>query len=220
MKKIVLCFLSLISLATPAHAAELIFRYDGFVNYSTAPADQEDILIGDKIEANFWIDLDQLSLANCLQLGGGITCIYDANFRDFNLLIGDQSWSFSSLSGIAGTQDEVFGQNNVVFLYTQSAPGPFYSTLTSIQFQGRFSFDALSSADFNSSIPFEKADWSLFALFGGTTSRAELRGPLSLEIKPESPVPEPASWALMLIGFGIVGGMMRYQKMRQQVAIT
>lgn len=35
-----------------------------------------------------------------------------------------------------------------------------------------------------------------------------------------SPVPEPASWAMMLLGFGFVGGAMRSAKRRQKVAVS
>jgi hypothetical protein len=36
--------------------------------------------------------------------------------------------------------------------------------------------------------------------------------PISMKITQVAAVPEPASWAMMLTGFGLVGGMMRYRR--------
>lgn len=37
---------------------------------------------------------------------------------------------------------------------------------------------------------------------------------------PHSPVPEPATWAMMLLGFGLLGGAIRSAKRRQRLAVS
>jgi hypothetical protein len=34
------------------------------------------------------------------------------------------------------------------------------------------------------------------------------------------PVPEPATWLMMLLGFGLIGGMMRFRRDRTKAAIA
>ncbi len=52
------------------------------------------------------------------------------------------------------------------------------------------------------------------AIFGGT--RGTPVAFLTL-VPGVSAVPEPASWAMMIIGFGMVGGMARYRRQRTVV---
>lgn len=57
-----------------------------------------------------------------------------------------------------------------------------------------------------------------FSLHGGAfTGAYELN--VSLQA-PGSAVPEPATWAMMLIGFGAVGASMRQQKRREALAVA
>lgn len=44
--------------------------------------------------------------------------------------------------------------------------------------------------------------------------------PFPFDPDPVSPIPEPATWAMMLIGFGFVGGAMRAAKRRQNVTLS
>lgn len=37
---------------------------------------------------------------------------------------------------------------------------------------------------------------------------------------PTTPIPEPATWAMMLLGFGLVGGAMRSAKRRQNLSVS
>lgn len=43
---------------------------------------------------------------------------------------------------------------------------------------------------------------------------------LSAAVSPVAPVPEPATWAMMLLGFGFIGGAMRSAKRRQRVTVS
>ncbi|MBA3896014.1 MAG: PEPxxWA-CTERM sorting domain-containing protein [Sphingomonadaceae bacterium] len=45
---------------------------------------------------------------------------------------------------------------------------------------------------------------------------AILMDDFSVEAVPVSPVPEPAIWAMMIVGFGAIGGAMRH---RRQVSV-
>ncbi len=45
-----------------------------------------------------------------------------------------------------------------------------------------------------------------------TLTDTRSRSQISLTVQQVAAVPEPASWAMMLTGFGLVGGMMRYRR--------
>ncbi len=68
------------------------------------------------------------------------------------------------------------------------------------------------------------AGTSYFAVVSGFnnsdfgSSRLAITGPGNVSIG--GAVPEPATWAMMLIGFGFVGGAMRIAKRRQKVTVS
>lgn len=49
---------------------------------------------------------------------------------------------------------------------------------------------------------------------------AASRSPISLTISTVSAIPEPASWTMMLGGFGMIGGAVRYRRRKATVAYT
>jgi len=63
-----------------------------------------------------------------------------------------------------------------------------------------------------------------YTLFNGAsvvgTGQLDARtGPATADFSAVSAVPEPSTWALMLIGFGLVGGALRTSKRRQKFAV-
>ncbi|HEX8419015.1 MAG TPA: PEPxxWA-CTERM sorting domain-containing protein [Sphingomonas sp.] len=52
------------------------------------------------------------------------------------------------------------------------------------------------------------------------TPKASWNGTFTVTYDPPAAVPEPASWALMIVGFGVVAGTMRYQRRRRRLAFA
>ena len=52
-----------------------------------------------------------------------------------------------------------------------------------------------------------------FYTYGGPVPSFDAHGTLSV-----GPVPEPAAWAMMLVGFGALGGALRYSRRKQALA--
>ena len=209
-------------LAAPnsASAAELFFDYTGVVNSETqlsgTPSNmgaQAPIKVGDAISARFAIDPAAVTLGGCNPIGGGLSCTYNVTLQNYFLSVGSYKTSFTQLPAAFYIQNDMFGQDALGFAYTDVAAGPFDSTLTGIQFQGRYSGNTLTSSDFSSSLPFEAADWSLFAFFSGPAGRVDFRGPLTLQVSSAAAVPEPAMWIMMILGMGAIGASMR-QKLK------
>jgi len=146
-------------------------------------------------------------------------CVARGNFRDFFVFstanftgpVTSASLSLYSYS-ISGPITLRFGAAQASALYDTASPDTaLYNALGSGTLYGSFNLDASDSsstltftlnaagiADLNSAI----ADHRDFAIAGSLAT--------------SSPTPEPASWALMLGGFGLVGGAMR----RRKVALT
>ena len=209
-------------LAAPngASAAELFFDYEGVVSSETqlsgtpnVSAALAPVKVGDAITARFTIDPTAVTLGGCNPIGGGLSCTYNVTLQNYSLSVGNYTTSFTQLPSAFYIQNDMFGQDALGFAYTDVAAGPFDSTLTGIQFQGRYSGNTLTSSDFSSSLPFEAADWSLFAFFSGPAGRVDFRGPLTLQVSSAAAVPEPAMWIMMILGMGAIGASMR-QKLK------
>lgn len=54
----------------------------------------------------------------------------------------------------------------------------------------------------------------------GTPGSHDVRGRFTLLSDSTPAVPEPTTWAMMLIGFGFIGGAMRSAKRRQKIALS
>ena len=208
----------LLSVPSNAHAAGLIFNYSGVVNSEqqfgeipTSPLGSAAVKIGDVVSAQFSINPEAITLGACNPLGGGLACSYNVSLQNYVLSIGSYTTSFAQLPADLYVRNNVFGQDAIGFTYTNVAAGPFDSTLASVQFQGRYSGNTLTSSDFSSSLPFAAADWSLFAIFSGPAGRVDFRGPLSLQVSSTPAVPEPASWLMMILGMAAIGTSMRYK---------
>jgi hypothetical protein len=52
------------------------------------------------------------------------------------------------------------------------------------------------------------------------SNSADNFGAITFDIAAASGVPEPATWAMMLIGFGLAGGAMRSAKRRQKLSVS
>ena len=211
---------SIMLFAAPVAAAEMIFSYSGSVSSADQPGGRTDIEVGDLVSAQFIFDPETATLGNCLSLGGGSSCSYGGTLSNFSLSIGYYTQQFDQFSATFYVQDNVFGRDGVGFVFHDPDTGPYDSAFSNTQLQGRYSNDALGSRDFNSKIPFGSAEWSLFTSFGSPLGKAHVRGPLTLQISNAAAVPEPKTWAMMLIGIGAIGGAMRSAKRRKKVNIS
>jgi hypothetical protein len=58
------------------------------------------------------------------------------------------------------------------------------------------------------------------ALGSGTTFCSDARLTLTYDYTPSSAVPEPATWAFMIVGFGAVGAAMRSARRKTKVTFA
>lgn len=63
-------------------------------------------------------------------------------------------------------------------------------------------------------------DWADFFATSGSANRQVLLNSLSIRGNVSGAVPEPATWAMMLLGFGFVGGAIRFTKRRQRLTLS
>ena len=132
---------------------------------------------------------------------GQATCTYTdsygENFQRFMTLTSDDGEFFS------GTQSETY--NGLVSLSGQIYPYDYIATYSVvIRRTGDFSVEGVS-ATYDSQITSDH--------FTGTAKLARVRG---WDLAPMAPIPEPSTWALMLIGLGFVAASLRRTARRGQ----
>jgi hypothetical protein len=206
MRKFLLAALAAASVTLPANAATVFsdnfesypsnaLNYAGFANFTVqgqvdvvGPVNPFGITVPSKV-----VDLDgtsgpgQLTTGTfAFNAGDYVEVSYDLSGSQRNG--GNNDW-YSGIDFLSGGTD--FGDFG-----TLAANDPF-ATHT-------LSFTALAAGS--------------FAFFVGTPS-ADLIGPLldnvAIAITPgDAGVPEPANWAMLISGFGLVGGATRYRRRR------
>lgn len=173
-----------VSSGTTASVDAFGFRFD-FFNIALSGLDPLTLEVGDTIEAT--ITLDQ-SLT--------VPSAFTRNQVDFILL---NSAGGSTTTGTDGTTELFDGGATIAF--QSSGSGSSNQVVNSyLNFAGTsFSFDTVQS---NFTIT-DLGDASL------SVDYPLLRYVL---VNPVAPVPEPATWALMIVGFGAVGSSMRRRR--------
>ena len=206
------------------NASELMFSYNGSANSAVQLSGASDLLggsapikIGDPVAAKFTLDPGAIALGACSSFGGGMGCSYNATLKGYSLSVGSYSRHFVQVPVTFYLHNDIFGQDALGVAYTEVVAGPFGSSLTGIQLQGRYSGNTLTSPSFSASLPFELADWTLFSSFSGPSGRVDFRGPLVLDVSASAGVPEPSTWAVMILSFGFVGGAMRFRRREARV---
>lgn len=113
----------------------------------------------------------------------------------------------------------------ILFLDPSKVSGLTGTGLTSTGF-GSTANSIFSSVSIPGSTAFTTSSISFIATGAGTirmafgTTSADNIGPLLDNVRLDvSAVPEPATWAMMLLGLGFVGGAMRARRRKQNVAV-
>lgn len=228
----VLAVSAAIAATTPAHAAQVFF--DGFendspaiglgslTNWSVAPGTVDVVAASNP----YGINVTGPASGNVLDLDGtpGPAAIYSNALFNFNagdvitfsFDVGGSQRSAASDSFYAG----LFVNPALVGLFSgtglTTAPGIYDGNqLTSIT-----SLAGLTTPFTSSSIQFKAVGAGSLQMAFYTTS-ADNVGPLLDNVKLDisSAVPEPATWALMLLGFAAIGGAMRSRR-RSHVSVS
>ncbi|HSR00619.1 MAG TPA: FxDxF family PEP-CTERM protein [Sphingomicrobium sp.] len=76
--------------------------------------------------------------------------------------------------------------------------------------KGAFEYAALSD------VPITAGEWNSLVVRGIALGNGSYGGNLTFE----PTVPEPGTWAMMLLGFGLTGGAMRSSKRKQKLAVS
>jgi hypothetical protein len=195
---------SLMFSSTPASAA--IFHFSGKLdsiqtfNLSTSV---DAVSVDDLVSAYLDIDLDQISLLSCSTISIGESCVYDAKITTFTFSAGKYVSEVNPINSNFFVQNFV-GQHNAGFAISLPNSGPYQSSNPNVFYQPDFDFT--------------KFDLSVFLIFGGNLGTVHLRGPLDLTFSATA-VPEPSIWILFILGFGWLGGRIRYSKRTARQAL-
>ena len=210
MKRAILALLTASFVAAPAQA--ILIRYD-FAGTLTAAGPSlfstEAGFVGDAGSYSGHIDFD----TNAPDQDVGAAELYSPG--EFLLTIGSYTFSSSNL-----------GFDSAAASIDPAAPGSFL-----LNFQSTRDFSALDTGEFlNFSISFPGAvpgpvqtpDVTMgiaeLTLFGGSDLLAASGDVTQIDVV--TAIPEPASWAMMIAGFGLIGGALRRRPMRKvRVAI-
>ncbi len=225
--RLVLAGIVAVALATPAAAVEMIATYKGTVRSSNDGlklfGDAES-LIGYEYTATYSYDTDKI----IQPAGESDSSIFKVGPMTWSFLVNDVTLAGSSslligyidrapASGIPGTTptyDRVYHQS--AFADVSGVGTLFY---TDVESYTRSIADGL---DFGQTISYtpdvgDRTDGQFLVGGYGDGGTQLAMNVTSVDIRPvaiTSPVPEPASWMLMLTGFGAMGGVLRIRRRR------
>lgn len=190
-------------------AEAVIVRATGVV--TSIQSDQTaGISVSDPVFLSFSFDPSLVGEATVLAIGGGTATIYGAPLTDLSLRIGSYSHVAASVSGTLYYHDNSFGQDAFGFVFHDPIAGPFGSSFANIQLQFRAaSTGLLNGSGIGNGLPVSGASADVLATFGGNVY-ANVRA--TGVVVTVDAVPEPASWALMSLGFGAAGGVVRCRR--------
>ncbi len=221
--------------ATPAHAATYIITYEGTVANSH---DNAGIFggSGSSLDGLDFTAVYTLTdpLPGALSSGDGSTYAGTHGGSHYSapspvsatLTINDITQAFSGdYLGVAAQQNDYGGSLDQVSHSSRDHMvingTDIYNGLDNQIFS--YSNDFISSIDYTSPLSYtaQAGDWGdgSFQIYspGGGYTFGELH-PTSVTIAPlASAVPEPATWALTILGFGLMGGVMRRQRRKMRL---
>lgn len=202
---------AIISFGAPVSASVYVVQFSGSVDQTQGNLASGDIVAEDTIKGSFSFDTDQAQLGSVLTLGGGTSSNYTVPLLNLALSIGSFPALASGGSGSIYYQDNVFGSDAFGFVFGGPG-GPFGSTFSNFQIQARGDPSLLDGNGIANGFPFSLSNNSFFGSFSNGTDTTRIYGPLQVTASPESAVPEPATWMMLLLGFGAIGASMRKRR--------
>ncbi len=178
-----------------------------FSTYFTTAGAKADIKVGDVITASFSFVANDASTTGPLgmMMGHSLAAMM-TNQASFELA--GHRWTSRGdfLAGLVtpqfGTPDDPFAP---LFLTMDDAPGAGDLAVTGYSFEiGEFGYDLYQGHGYAGM--FDRSSLKLWAdgvLITGGADKAVIE---------RAPVPEPASWALMIAGFGLAGAALRHRR--------
>ena len=119
---------------------------------------------------------------------------------------GDNGFFVTGISGTRGTQALTFNDNFDEIYYPSNSSGNYVDNFGLTFFAGSTLYQ------------FYKGDGDFaYHEYDGSTGRIVFN--TSVSLTPVSAVPEPESWAFMVVGLGLAGGMARTRKRTTTLAI-
>lgn len=212
MKAIWLAASVALMVSYPSLAVGQTLQATGSITSVEGDAGEPSLSAGDLVGSSFSYDLNQAIKQAELPLGGGLYEVYSLPLTNLSLSIGGYSVFYDTFDATLTYMDDSFGQDAIVVLLSGLQGGPFGSDFANVQFQFRAGSDAIVQGGTANGLPLDRFDPTFFAGFGANGRSTRVFGSLDVAL---AAVPEPSSWALMILGFGAVGGAMRR---RQSVA--
>lgn len=210
MRGLTLTFAGLMLVAGPAEATVYRFSWSGSVSVVEGDAPGADIVVGDPISAGF--TFDTAAAAETFSgngPGGGTFKQYDAPLTDYRFSVGNYVVQESAIVATLSYTNDQFDQDFINFLTQRSEPGPFGSIVANGQLIAQGPGSILPSSNISNDFPY--AAFPTHRLFLGFTNGVTSKrvfGDLAVTV---TPVPEPATWAVMSVGFCGIGAAMRNQ---------
>lgn len=205
------------AMAAPSNAATYLYNVSGTITSTEGNASGAGISVGDTILGSFAYDDSLLGAGTVIPLGGGTNTIYSAQLSQLQLSVGSYNVSYAPFTGSITYGDNVFGQDSIVFLLGGLPGGPFGSTFANLQLQARGPAGAINADGSANGMPLERFQTSFFGSFGNGTTSKRVFG--TLDITAASAVPEPATWAMMILGFGMTGFQLRRRRAQKILVI-
>mgnify|MGYP000971117389 CR=1 FL=1 len=242
MKSIALAVIATASFAAPADAAVYLISYQGVILSGNDATNAFGVGIGSlaglSYQADYLFDdsIPGLSYSSngssIVTVSGGSIRGNTSPFLTATLTINGVSTIFSSLQeGLLEQRNNHFGVDSVrhqaSYFFDNSSQN--FSSFLYNQFQGTSNIvDSINLTDnlFYTQQPGVNSNGTAAILSIDKTTntiminaQANLR-PTSVRISAVSAVPEPASWAMFISGFGMIGGGMRYRKRRSTISFA
>lgn len=191
----------------PASAEIFIITIKGTATTVEGDAPGDEIAVGDTISLSAVFDTASATL---VAFGDDPTHnLYSGTLSDFEASVGAVTLSVVSQTNLTYWNDR-FGMDAVTFGSQLSQAGPFGSSFGNLQFGGKdFTQQVFPNDSLSNGFPLANMEGYFFLNYGGDVGAKRIFGTVTASAQSLSAVPEPSTWAFMLIGFGVIGYSLR-----------